>query len=82
MDGALSIAGICFLVHVEVNPYLLPHHAALLSGESLPCLPGPNALVLLDFDVNDDRFVGDDDATLLGHPCENLGRGPSLGGRT
>jgi len=80
MDGALSIAGICFLDHVEVNPYLLPHHAALLSGESLPCLPASNALILLDFDVHDNRFVRDDHATLLGYPCESLGRGPSLGG--
>jgi hypothetical protein len=82
VDGALSIAGVCFLDHVEVNPNLLPQHAALLSGESLPCLPGPNALVLLDFDIYDDRFVGDDDAALLGHPCESLGRGSSLGRRS
>lgn len=32
VDGALSIAGVCFLDHVEVNPYLLSDCAALLCG--------------------------------------------------
>jgi hypothetical protein len=37
---------------------------------------------LLDFDIHDDRFVRDDDATLLGHPRESLGSGSSLDGRS
>ena len=37
---------------------------------------------MFDFDINDDRFVRDDDATLLGHPCERLGCGSSLDGRS
>jgi len=37
---------------------------------------------LFDFDIHDDRFVRDDDATLLGHPSESLGCGPSLDRRS
>lgn len=37
---------------------------------------------MFDFDIHHDRFVRDDDATLLGDPCESLGCGPSLDGRS
>ena len=72
VDGALSIAGVCFLDHVEVNPQLLPDCAALLCGECLPHLPDRSSLVLLDFDIDEDGFVRDNKATLLGYPSESL----------
>lgn len=37
---------------------------------------------MLDFDIHHDRFVRDDDATLLGDPSESLGCGSSLDGRS
>ncbi len=82
MDGALSIAGVCFLDHVEVNPQLFPDSTTLLCGEGLPRLTRCSSLVLLDFDIHDDRFVRDNDAALLGHPSKSLGCGPSLDGRS